>query len=175
MDEPLCSYCAEPIPVTEVGLSIYNHRQQLGQWIYSGGGLFVTDQNDISEYDEMSWAWLPDELMVTSKCYRDGYDSSDNLYVAYDPGLFSYPNVIDVTVVDYYEAHGEFLDFPGYSPLVWDSVTNDVLEIYRYYGSGVIVLSHLEYETANYDCGGSTCDANYVENEFHFLHVLLLM
>lgn len=163
--------CENPIPVTGVGLSIYNHRQQLGQWIYNGGGLFSTDQNDVSGSSDMYWAWLPGELQVKSKEIRDG-SSASNLYVAYDPGLFSYPNVIGVTRVSSAEAHGEFVDFPGYTAMVRDRVTNDVLEIYRYYGAGAIVLSHLEYETANYDCGGGrTCDANYVENELHFLRV----
>lgn len=163
--------CQNPIPTTQVGLSIYNHRQQLGQWIQAGGGLFVTDQNDISSTSEMYWAWLPDDLKVRSKNTRDGISAS-NLYVAYDPGLFSYPNVISVTRVSSGEAHGEFTGFPGYTAIIRDRITDDVLEIYRYYGAGVIVLSHLEYETANYDCGGGrTCDANYVENEFHFLRV----
>jgi len=166
--------CDNPIPVTQIGLSIYNHRQQLGQWIYQGGGLFVTDQNDVSGSNEMYWAWLPDELLVKSKNTRNGH-SATNLYVVYDPGLFSFPNIIDVTRVSSGEAHGEFTSFPGYTAMVRDrsnSPSDDVLEIYRYYGAGVVVLSHLEYETANYDCGsGRTCDANYVENELHFLRM----
>ena len=172
---PCSPSCADPIPVTGVGLSIYNHRQQLGDWIKGGGGLFATDQNDVSGSSEMAWAWLPDDLRVTSKNTRDGGSTTANLNVAYDPGLFSYPNTIDVTRVSAGEAHGEFLSFPGYTAMIRDNrgaPMDDVLEIYRYYGSGVIVLSHLEYETADYACGsGHTCDADYVENEFHFLRV----
>jgi hypothetical protein len=160
-----------PIPDLRypIALSFYNHKAQLDQWIFNGGGLFSTNQNDISDTDEVMWTWLPDALQVrsiedSSDPSRYGHDP-DTLEVVHDPGLFSYPNQIDVTLVDEGECHGYFTHYPGYTPMVRDNVYGDVLEIYRQYGAGVVVLSHLEYETAH------PYDVDYVENELHFILV----
>lgn len=160
-----------PVPVTPIGRSIYDHRDQVGQWVFNGGGLFVTDQNDISDTSEMVWAWLPTSLRVRSvDCTYCGAHNPANFRVINDPGVFSRPNAIDVTRVDAREAHGWFTDFAGYTPLVRDAVTGHILEVYRFYGSGIVVLSHLEYETVS-----DPWDTNYVENETRLLGQQLLV
>jgi len=169
----------KPIPVLPIGVSFYNHKNELKQWIYNGGRLFSTDQNDIS-YDvpvsqpwtdegNVWWTWLPDDLQVESNEFPSNYPEIGyghdpwNLEVIYDPGIFSYPNKIDVTKVSKYEAHGRFTKYPGYTALVRDKSNGDILEVYRSYGAGVVVLSHLEYETAD------PWDVNYIENELYFI------
>ncbi len=160
-----------PVPTTAIGRSIYDHRDQLGQWVFNGGGLFVTDQNDISGASEMTWAWLPASLQVWSvDCTHCDAHDPDNFRVINDPGVFSRPNAIDVTQVAAQEAHGWFSGFTGYTPLVRDEATGHILEVYRFYGSGIVVLSHLEYETAS-----DPWDVNYVENETRLLGQQLLV
>jgi hypothetical protein len=165
--------CNKPIPTTTVGVSFYNHKAQLKQWIFNGGGFFSTDQNDVSpDYlHNVWWTWLPDELQVESNEYPSDYPDIGyghypyNLEVIYDPGIFSYPNLIDITKVDKVECHGRFTDFEshGYIALVQDKSDNDILEVYRTYGTGYVVLSHVEYETAH------PWDVDYIENEIHFV------
>jgi hypothetical protein len=167
--------CDKPIPTTTVGLSFYNHRAQLGQWIFNGGGFFCTDQNDISpDYlHNVWWTWLPNELQVESNEYPSDYPDIGyghypyNLEVIYDPGIFSYPNLIDVTKVAKNEAHGRFTQYPDYTAIVQDKSDGDVLEVYRAYGAGVVVLSHLEYETAH------PYDVDYIENELCFVSLTI--
>ncbi|MCW7080423.1 MAG: hypothetical protein OCU16_04945 [Candidatus Methanospirare jalkutatii] len=165
----------KPIPVTTVGSSFYNHKTELKNWIFNGGRLFSTDQNDISpDYlHNVWWTWLPDELQVESNEYPSDYPEigyghyPDNLTIVYDPWIFSYPNKIDITKVDKRECHGRFTKYPGYQALVRDKSDGDVLEIYRTYGKGIIVLSHLEYETTDIvdPTDGRTWDSKYIENE----------
>jgi hypothetical protein len=168
-----------PIPVLPIGKSFYNHKNELKQWIYNGGGLFSTDQNDISfdvpvsqpwtDEGNVWWTWMPDDLQVESNEFPSNYPEIGyghdpwNLEVIYDPGIFSYPNKIDVTKVSKYEAHGRFTKYPGYTALVRDKSNGDILEVYRSYGAGVVVLSHLEYETAD------PWDVNYIENELYLI------
>lgn len=175
--------CNKPIPTTTVGVSFYNHKAQLGQWIFNGGGFFSTDQNDVSHDIPVSepwtadgnvwWTWLPDDLQVESNEYPSDYPEIGyghypyNLEVIYDPGIFSYPNVIDITKVDKSEAHGRFTQYPDYTAIVQDKSDGDVLEVYRTYGLGVVVLSHLEYETAH------PWDVDYIENELHFVSLTI--
>jgi len=115
------------------------------------------------------WTWLPDELQVESNEFPSNYPEigyghdPENLEVIYDPGIFSYPNKVDVTRVSKVEAHGRFTKYPGYTALVRDKTNGDILEVYRTYGSGIIVLSHLEYETAD------PWDVDYVENELYLI------
>jgi len=165
----------KPIPVTTIGKSFYDNNETLKQWIYKGGRLFSTDQNDISpDYTHnVWWTWLPKDLQVESNEYPSDYPEigyghyPDNLTIVYDPWIFSYPNKIDITKVDKKECHGRFTKYPGYQALVRDKSDGDVLEIYRTYGKGIIVLSHLEYETADIvdPTDGRTWDSKYIENE----------
>jgi len=163
--------CNKPIPTTTVGLSFYNHKAQLGQWTFNGGGLFCTDQNDVSpDYlHNVWWTWLPDELQVESNEFPSDYPDigyghyPENLEIISDPWIFSTPNEIDITKVDKDECHGRFTYYPGYTGLVRDKSDGDILEVYREYGSGVVVLSHVEYETAH------PYDVDYIENEINFV------
>ena len=165
----------KPTPVLPIGVSFYNHKTELKNWILNGGRLFSTNQNDISpDYlHNVWWTWLPDELQVESNEYPSDYPEigyghyPDNLTIVYDPWIFSYPNKIDITKVDKRECHGRFTKYPGYQALVRDKSDGDVLEIYRTYGKGIIVLSHLEYETADIvdPTDGRTWDSKCIENE----------
>jgi len=171
--------CNKPIPITAVGVSFYNHKTELKDWIFNGGGFFCTDQNDVS-YDipvaepwtnegNVWWTWLPDELQVESNELPSDYPDigyghyPENLEIITDPWIFSTPNEIDITKVDKSECHGRFTNYPGYTALVRDKSDGDILEIYREYGSGVVVLSHVEYETAD------PWDVDYIENEINFV------
>jgi hypothetical protein len=173
----------KPTPILPIGVSFYNHKTELKNWILNGGGFFSTDQNDISlNYDDANntwWTWLPDDLQVESNQYPSdepdiGYGHyPENLTIITDPWIFSTPNEIDITKVEKKECHGRFTDYigSGYTALVRDKSDGDILEVYREYGSGVIVLSHLEYETANITdpSDGRTWDSKYIENEINFV------
>jgi hypothetical protein len=164
-----------PVPVTVIGKSFYDHKEELKNWIFNGGRLFSCDQNDIShgvpvpepwtDSGNVWWTWLPDELQVESNEFPSDYPTigyghyPENLVVVYDPWIFSTPNKIDITKVAKQECHGRFTKYPGYQALVRDKSDGDVLEIYRTYGKGIVVLTHLEYETAD------PYDVDYVENE----------
>lgn len=139
--------------------SFYNHKNQLALWIKNGGGLFVTCNNDAASY--YVWSWLPDDLQVVS----DEGAESITPQIVYDPGLFSYPNKLDQSWVRQCGGHwhGSFVNYPGYMVLVQNDQTGQAVEIYRKYGSGVVVLSHAEFEA-----GLLMYSYLYVENEIYF-------
>jgi hypothetical protein len=157
---------------------IYNsfkaHQSQLEQWIYSGGGLFSTDNNDLGAsggyaINELKWDWLPPPLQVVSSDV--GTDASGGHLHIVDQKfwLFSRPNYLDDSYINdpsRGHAHGYFVldQCPGYSTLM---VRTDILyygqpvEIYTTYGSGVVVLSHAELED------GSSWQ--YIQNELDYV------
>ena len=71
----------KPTPVLPIGVSFYNHKTELKNWIFNGGRLFSTDQNDISpDYlHNVWWTWLPDELQVESNEYPSDYPETVKL------------------------------------------------------------------------------------------------
>ncbi len=98
-----------PTPVLPIGVSFYNHKTELEEWIRNGGGLFSTDQNDISldytDANNTSWTWLPNELQVESNEFPSDYPDIGyghypyNLEIITDPWIFSTPNEINITKV----------------------------------------------------------------------------
>lgn len=142
---------------------IYNsfkaHLSQLAQWIYSGGGVFATDNNDLGasegySINKLKWDWLPPPLQAVSSDVGDDASGGHLHIVDQNFWLFSRPNYIDDTYINDASrghAHGYFIlsESPGYSPLIIrtdSSYYGHPVEIYTTYGSGVVVLSHAELE-----------------------------
>ena len=155
--------------------SFRGHRNELAAWILAGGGLFITDNNDLGAStkfppNELVWDWLPTELQVMSADV--GVNASrGNLRIVHDPGLFSRPNELDERYVNgpRGHAHGYFIieKSPSYTPLMIRidlQYLGQPVEIYRVFGRGVIVLSHAELEDG--------FSPEYIENEINFVALL---
>lgn len=142
---------------------IYNsfkkHCQELAIWIYSGGGLFATDNNDLGasggySINELVWDWLPEDLQVCSSDVGDDASGGHLKIVDADFWLFNKPNRLDDRYINdpsRGHAHGYFImeKCPGYIPLIIRTDTEyygKPVEIYTTYGAGVVVLSHAELE-----------------------------
>jgi hypothetical protein len=149
--------------------SFYHHKTQLDQWVWSGGGLFITDNNDLYNINftpyRLVWDWLPKNLEVAS--IDLGKDASGGHLKIVDNThwLFSTPNKLDHEYINDPSgghAHGYFLvsECPGYSTLVVRTdagYENQPVEIAKNYGIGVTVISHAELEDGN--------SWKYVQNE----------
>lgn len=138
--------------------SFYNHKTSLDQWVWNGGGLFITDNNDLYNIAftpyRLTWDWLPESLHVTS--IDIGKDASGGNLKIVDKThwLFTTPNILDDNYINdpsRGHAHGYFItsECPGYSTLMVRTdagYENQPVEIFKNYGVGVAVLSHAELE-----------------------------
>jgi len=165
-----CIYHYEGYKIDEIYNSFYNHRTQLGEWVKDGGGLFITDNNDLYNLNfepyELTWDWLPVDLVVTS--IDVGADASGGcLEIVHDPGLFSHPNPIDDSYINdpsRGHAHGYFTKYEDYSTLMVrtdPTYENAPVEIFRTYGKGAVVISHAELEDGE--------SWRYVQNEIEYV------
>lgn len=142
--------------------SFASHKAELEAWIRNGGGIFITCNNDTGQPNYL-WDWLPESLQVESSDYNVPYVEPQ---IVSDPGLFSRPNKLDQAWISNCGGHwhGEFTSYPGYTMLLKNPSSGRAVEIYKGCGSGVIVISHAEFEAGNLSYSWQ-----YVQNEIDFV------